>query len=165
MKIYVSIQCIQEEKMLCIWYGMHIIHCCIQRSCDIVPNEIETVVDKFKTLCACVCVCFLLVYKHRKLPFLYCADSKNKYKTFIMAFLIRMINNKITHLKQQSAVINIGITMFYFCVTFFIIDSQAWSLFIFNDFSKWLKFKYSNMSEFNLNCTADLSDLNSSHFN
>ena len=49
MKIYVSIQCIQEEKkMLCIWYGMHIIHCCIQRSCDIVPNEIDTVTDKFK---------------------------------------------------------------------------------------------------------------------
>ena len=55
--------------------------------------------------------------------------------------------------------------MFYFCVTFFIIDSQAWSLFIFNDFSKWLKFKYLSMSDFNLNCTADLSDLNSSHFN
>ena len=85
--------------------------------------------------------------------------------TICSVFLIRMINNKITHLKLQNVAINIGFTMFYFCVTFFITDSQAWSLFIFNDLSKWLKFNYLSMSDFNLNCTVDLSDLNSSHFN
>ena len=94
--ISISIQCIQEEKkLLCIWYGVHRSHRCIQRSCHILPIEIETLVDKFKNYVYvsfwCINIGNYLSYNH--------ADSKNKFNAFIMAFLIGMINNKITHLK------------------------------------------------------------------
>lgn len=80
----------RRKKLLCIWYVMHRSHCCIQRSCHILPTEVETIADKFKNyVYVCVYVSFWWINIGNYLSY-NCADTKNKFKSFIMAFLIGM---------------------------------------------------------------------------